>query len=88
MPSGTVGIVWGDSQLGSLIHVHLENPFFPALDYLFLAQNKLEGLVSVPRGIELLSNFKYPHVLHYTGLARFWEGVPISGRDGLSPALV
>ena len=79
-------MVWEDSQLGSLIHVHLENPFFPAWDHLFLAQHKLEGLVS--RGIELFSNFKYPHVVHHTGLARFWEGVPISGRDGLPPALV
>ena len=81
-------MVWEYSQLGFLTHVHLENLFFPAWDHLFLAQHKLEGLVSVPRGVELLPNFKYPQVVHDTGLTRFWEGVPISGRDGLSPALV
>ena len=83
MPSGTIGIVWGDSQLGSLTHAHLGNPFFPASDHLLLAQHKLKGLVSVPGGIEFLSIFKHPRVVHHAGLATLREGAPVSRRDGL-----
>ena len=100
MPSGTVCIVWGDSQFGSLTHAHLGNPFFPASDHLLLAQHKLKGLVScllaqhklkglvsVPRGIEFLSILKHPGVAHHAGLAVLGEGVPVSGEDRLPPPL-
>lgn len=37
VPGGSVGIVWGDYQFGSLAHTHLGYPFFPASDHLLLA---------------------------------------------------
>ena len=83
MPSGTIGIVWEDSQLGSLTHAHLGNPFFPASDHLLLAQHKLPGLVSVPGGIEFLRIVKHPCVVHHAGLAVLQEGAPVYWREGL-----
>ena len=83
MPSRTIGVVWGDSQLGSLTYAHLGNPFFPASDHLLLAQHKLKGFVSVPRGVKFLSIFQRPRVVHHAGLAVLRERAPVSRRDGL-----